>query len=84
MLCKHKLYKSRFQGLCFSLLLLLRRAWGWGNTGRHNNVRIIGMYIRFQLVHCCVACVNFTLAVIEYLKTPIFILAVNVFMNRVS
>ena len=67
------LYKSRSQGLCFSRLLLLQRAWGRGNIGRPNNLRIIGVYIRFQLVHACTACVNFTLAVIEYLKTPIFI-----------
>lgn len=73
MLCKHKLYKSRSQGLCFSRLLLLQRAWGRGNIGRPNNLRIIGVYIRFQLVHACIAYVNFTLAVKEYLKTPIFI-----------
>ena len=73
MLCKHKLYKSRSQDLCFSRLLLLQRAWGRGNLGRPNNLRIIGVYIRFQLVHACIACVNFTIAVIEYLKTPVFI-----------
>ena len=73
MLCKHKLYKSRSQGLCFSRLLLLQRAWARGNIGRLHKLRIIGVYIRFQLVHACIAYVNFTLAVKEYLKTPIFI-----------
>ena len=73
MVCKHKPYKSRSQGLCFSRLLLLLRVWGRGNIGRPNNLRIIGVYIRFQLVHAYIACVNFSLAVKEYLKTSIFI-----------